>query len=169
MVLVFSDPTLRAYLKVYVNGVEDGGTPFRGNLMTNFSPLQIGKDQGFPGRFFKGLIDEVHVYRSALSAEEIQADSRCRTGKLTGGVMDVRTGMKIAVATVALTPGSFTAVTAGVNTPFGRVGKDHELDNVPVGIYTLTATKPGYIENSQTDVRIPANATAKVDISLTPR
>jgi MSHA biogenesis protein MshQ len=67
----------RGEQKVYVNGVDmpaqaGSTTTSTEALLTNLDPLEIGADQGRPpGREFDGLIDEVKVFRSALTAAEI--------------------------------------------------------------------------------------------------
>ena len=61
-------------IKVYLNGQPQGTpTSVTGSIEPISSPLYIGSDPGSPGRFFKGLIDEVEIYNRALSASEIQA------------------------------------------------------------------------------------------------
>ncbi len=56
---------------IYVNGSALGSSTYSGNLALNDLPLQIGQDQGHPGRYFHGSIDEVRVYDGALSAGEV--------------------------------------------------------------------------------------------------
>ncbi|MGQ0510091.1 MAG: DUF6701 domain-containing protein [Betaproteobacteria bacterium] len=58
---------------IYVNGVVRGSGTFTGGLMTNTDPLQVGSDQGLGGRFFDGQVDEVRVFRHALTAGEVGA------------------------------------------------------------------------------------------------
>ena len=58
---------------IYVNGQESNRRTFSGELINNNDPLQIGQDQGFPGRYFQGSIDEVKIYSGALSATEVDA------------------------------------------------------------------------------------------------
>jgi MSHA biogenesis protein MshQ len=58
---------------IYINGASRGTAAFTGGLLTNGDPLQIGSDQGSAGRFFDGLIDEVRIYGSALSNDEVIA------------------------------------------------------------------------------------------------
>ena len=61
-----------AFQRIYFNGVQDANTNNQGAaLPTNNMPFQVGADQGFAGREFAGLIDEVYVFRSALSASRI--------------------------------------------------------------------------------------------------
>jgi len=56
---------------IYIDGVERASSTRAESLRTNADPLQIGADQGFPGRQFDGLIDEARVYDSALSAAQV--------------------------------------------------------------------------------------------------
>jgi len=62
-----------AFQRIYFNGVADANTNNQaGALVANGMPFQIASDQGFAGRQFPGLIDEVAVFRSALSQPRIQ-------------------------------------------------------------------------------------------------
>ncbi len=56
---------------IYIDGVSRGVNNQSGALTLNNDPFQIGADQGFSGREFDGLIDEVRVYNVALSAADI--------------------------------------------------------------------------------------------------
>lgn len=56
---------------IYINGVAKGTRSYTENLVLNNDPLQIGQDQGISSRFFEGFIDEVHVFKGALSAAEV--------------------------------------------------------------------------------------------------
>jgi hypothetical protein len=56
---------------IYVNGIEKGSRTYTGDLTLNNDPFQIGQDQGISSRFFEGYIDEVHVFKGALTATEI--------------------------------------------------------------------------------------------------
>lgn len=56
---------------IYINGVEKGSSAVTGDLILNNDPLQIGQDQRISSRFFSGFIDEVHIFKGALSATEI--------------------------------------------------------------------------------------------------
>jgi len=57
--------------KIYIDGVERASGTRAESLRTNADPLQIGADQGYPGREFDGLIDEARVYGAALSAAQV--------------------------------------------------------------------------------------------------
>ncbi len=60
--------------RIYVNGVQRASSSFTGNLITNSNPLNIGGDQGYAGRQFNGLIDEVRIYAAAQSQAEVIVD-----------------------------------------------------------------------------------------------
>lgn len=59
-------------LKGYVNAVLDGSAAANGNIgSTNGLTLAIGNDFFTAGRFFNGVIDDVHLYNRALTANEV--------------------------------------------------------------------------------------------------
>lgn len=60
--------------RIYVNGIQLASSSYTGNLITNGNPLHIGGDQGFAGRQFNGLIDEVRVYAAEQSQAEVVVD-----------------------------------------------------------------------------------------------
>ncbi|MHC4659718.1 MAG: LamG domain-containing protein [Planctomycetota bacterium] len=61
---------------IYINGQFDGRESYSGNINTNDQPIRIGSwgDPIGPGetRYFNGAIDEVAIYKRALSSDEIQ-------------------------------------------------------------------------------------------------
>ena len=63
----------RVTLRIYVNGVQVSSRARTQAIATSANPLQIGGDSLF-GQYFSGTIDEVRVYSSARSAEQVQAD-----------------------------------------------------------------------------------------------
>jgi fibronectin type 3 domain-containing protein len=60
-------------LRLYVNGTQVASTAHTGSIATSTNPLQIGGDSIY-GQHFAGLIDEVRVYNTALTASQIQTD-----------------------------------------------------------------------------------------------
>jgi fibronectin type 3 domain-containing protein len=62
-----------ATLRLYVNGTQVAATAHAGTITTSTNPLQIGGDSLY-GQFFKGMIDEVRVYNTALTPAQIQGD-----------------------------------------------------------------------------------------------
>jgi len=157
-----------ATLKVYVDGIEDGSAPTSGILMTNADSLQIGNRKQLPESFFRGAIDDVHLYNRALSAPEIQEAMECGVGTLTGYVRDRATGQNVGSAKVVVLPGSFAAVTEQ-NSPFGTTGGEYRIENIPEGIYAVSVTKEGYVPNTQSSVMIGVDEISTLNIVLNPR
>jgi hypothetical protein len=60
-------------LRLYVNGVQAGSRAVSGAIQVSNRPLRIGGNSVW-GEWFAGRIDEVRIYRRALSAAEVQAD-----------------------------------------------------------------------------------------------
>lgn len=60
-------------LSLYVNGALVKSTTATGNIVTSSGALRIGGDSIW-GEYFNGLIDEVRIYNTALSATQIQTD-----------------------------------------------------------------------------------------------
>jgi hypothetical protein len=62
-----------ATYRFYVNGAQLSSTALAGAITTSNGDLRIGGNSLW-GEWFNGLIDEVRIYRKALTAAEIQAD-----------------------------------------------------------------------------------------------
>jgi hypothetical protein len=60
-------------LRLYVNGTQVSTMALAGTLPVSTGPLKIGGNAVW-GEWYRGLIDEVRVYRRALSAGEVAAD-----------------------------------------------------------------------------------------------
>jgi concanavalin A-like lectin/glucanase superfamily protein len=60
-------------LRLYVNGIQVSSQPPTGDIVTNSYPVQIGGDPIW-GAFPAGIIDEVRIYKRALSQAEILTD-----------------------------------------------------------------------------------------------
>ena len=58
--------------KLYLNGIQDGSKSESGNLVSGSNPLYIGT-QSIGSNPFNGSVDDVHVYRRALSPQEVAA------------------------------------------------------------------------------------------------
>ncbi len=70
-------------LRLFLNGVQVAAKVARGNIATSERPLEIGSDSIY-GQYFDGTIDEVRVYNTALTAEDIQRDMNSPVGQGTG-------------------------------------------------------------------------------------
>ena len=66
-------------LRLYVNGTQVATAAATGAISPSASPLSIGGTATY-GEWFNGRIDEVRVYRVALSQAEIQADMAAPLG-----------------------------------------------------------------------------------------
>ena len=68
-----------ATLRLYVNGVLVASRAATGTPATSTNPLRIGGNAHW-GEYFAGTIDEVRIYKRALSAAEIQTDMNTPVG-----------------------------------------------------------------------------------------
>lgn len=92
--ITFSSATGAGRQRIYINGVADANTnSWTGTLQPNNCPFYIGGDIGtgsgcglLPARNFRGMIDEVKLYNSELSAAEVQADMTL--GRSCSGTFD---------------------------------------------------------------------------------
>src|SRR5205807_3270208 len=60
-------------LKMYVNGTLASTLPLSGSINVSSGVLRIGGDSIW-GEYFNGMIDEVRIYNTALTAAQIQTD-----------------------------------------------------------------------------------------------
>ncbi|WP_042146897.1 MULTISPECIES: DUF6701 domain-containing protein [unclassified Pseudoalteromonas] len=58
---------------IYVDGVSKATRNTTGTLTLDNDPLQIGQDQGFPGRYFNGSIDEIRIFDKYLTQADVAA------------------------------------------------------------------------------------------------
>ena len=63
----------RTTVRLYVNGTQVAQPAATGAIATSTNPLPIGSDAIY-GQYFTGLIDDVRVYNTALTAAQIQTD-----------------------------------------------------------------------------------------------
>ena len=59
-------------IRLYINGVEAASKPQTGAVKSSTDPLWIGGNTPF-GEYFQGLLDELRVYKRALTPAEIQS------------------------------------------------------------------------------------------------
>ena len=62
-----------ATLRLYVNGIEVGSTAVGSSIVTSTDPLRIGGNAVWNDEFFEGLIDEVRIHSTALTAADLQS------------------------------------------------------------------------------------------------
>jgi N,N-dimethylformamidase beta subunit-like, C-terminal/Concanavalin A-like lectin/glucanases superfamily/Galactose oxidase-like, Early set domain/Bacterial Ig domain/Glyoxal oxidase N-terminus len=70
-------------IRLYVNGTQAGTKAQTGNINSSTAPLRFGGDSVW-GEYFNGLIDEVRVYSTALTAAQIATDMNTPVGGGTG-------------------------------------------------------------------------------------
>jgi hypothetical protein len=61
------------YIRLYVNGVEEGTAAYVGSLWTGGDRIQIGNNSGSAG-YLNGTVDEVRIWDRELCANEISAN-----------------------------------------------------------------------------------------------
>jgi hypothetical protein len=91
-----------SYVRLYINGVQAAVAAYSGTIFSGNSDLGIGATvgdsiQGWTDHPYRGLIDEITLYRRALSAAEIQA------------VYQTGTNGKCTTVNVPFTGGSFVS------------------------------------------------------------
>lgn len=58
-------------IRIYVNGKFEASAPLTGKIAVSNSGVNIGRAALFNGRYFRGVIDEVRIYRYALSDKDV--------------------------------------------------------------------------------------------------
>jgi hypothetical protein len=74
-----------ATIRLYVNGTQVASKAQTGNINSSTAPLRFGGDSVW-GEYFTGLIDEVRVYSTALTAAQVQSDMNTPVGGGSGGL-----------------------------------------------------------------------------------
>jgi len=70
-------------IKLFIDGVLKSSTVYAGAISTSDTgSMFIGWDDGQSGRYFNGLIDEVALYKRALTTEEIEASYHKGLGRV---------------------------------------------------------------------------------------
>ena len=69
----------RATIRLFVNGIQVSSLAATGAIASSTNPLSIGGDSIY-GQYFSGLIDDVRVYNTALTAAQIQTDMTTPVG-----------------------------------------------------------------------------------------
>ena len=58
-------------VKAYLNGVLLGYAPLTGKIADSKLPINIGRNPVYNGDYFTGVVDEIRIYKRALSQKEI--------------------------------------------------------------------------------------------------
>jgi len=62
-------------MRLYVDGQEVASGTYSGSLIEKTTPFTIGESTGFPGRVFDGAIDELRIWNTVRTSEEL-ADNK---------------------------------------------------------------------------------------------
>lgn len=116
----------------YINGVESGTIEFTTDNVTNDAPLFIGKSSS--GDYFIGAIDEVRIYRRALSREELR-DYYAVASDRRYSISFVSGSRVMPLNNVTISSGG---VEVFVNTSPGTFAKNWFLINADSGIIDIT-------------------------------
>ena len=88
-------------IAVYVNGVLEGTTAISVARTANTNPLTIGANFVWPGRYWKGQIDEAMVFDRTLSVSEIAALAAASFDTASGTTITIPTGKVIGPVTLS--------------------------------------------------------------------
>ncbi len=134
-------------LVFYINGNEVRRVTTSGNITTSSGSLRIGGNSVW-GDYFKGRIDEIRIYNSALSVREIQADmnkavatssppKRLLGEQTLGSVSDsLPQGTAAAFQTTASVTGQITSLPVYVDTGSAST-------KLVAGLYADSSGRPG--------------------------
>jgi hypothetical protein len=139
-------------VRLYVNGSLVSTTAKSGALATSTNQLQIGGDSLY-GQYFSGLIDEVRVYNTALSAGQIQTDM---VTPISGGTSDTQ------APTQPGTLGANAASSSTINLSWGA-----SSDNVGVTGYQIERCQGSGCSNFSQIATTTGSTTSYSDTSLT--
>jgi hypothetical protein len=126
-------------IRLYLNGVLVASRAAGGTITNSNSPLRIGGNSIWNNEWFNGVIDEVRVYNTALSAEQIQADMNqappAVTYDVSGAISPTGDG---AGASLTIT-GTKTAQTITAN-----ASGQYIFTGIADGTYTIRPSKTGF-------------------------
>ncbi len=92
-------------LKLYVNGALVRTLTMQGPVRSSTGVLRIGGTEAFGGQdYFDGLIDEVRLYRRALSQTEIETDKDTSIADQTSDVEETSLGEPVPTVTYEYSP-----------------------------------------------------------------
>jgi chitodextrinase len=147
-----------AKLQLYINGSLAATRTQTGNIATSTNPLQIGGDSIY-GQYFAGLIDEVRVYNTALTASQIQTDM---TTPIGAGSLPA-----VSLSTNTLT---FASQAVGT-TSIAQAVTINNTGSAPLTITSVTITGVNAIDFGQSNncgTSIAAGGACNVSVTFTP-
>ncbi|GAA4951724.1 hypothetical protein HD597_000164 [Nonomuraea thailandensis] len=72
------------YLRLYVNGTLVASKRENDPIKVTNAPVRIGRDLPQFNKQFKGRIDDIRIYRTALTPEQIQSDMNTPVAQAAG-------------------------------------------------------------------------------------
>jgi hypothetical protein len=126
-----------ASLRLFVNAIEVRNVALSGLIATSTSPLRIGGNAIW-GEYFQGMIDEVRVYRRALTQSQIQTDMAMPVGGTAVPDTTFPTASMTAPANGSVVAATIT-LSANASDNRSVVGVRFLLDGSPIGIEDTTA------------------------------
>ncbi|MFZ5517843.1 MAG: M56 family metallopeptidase [Candidatus Zhuqueibacterota bacterium] len=106
---------------------------------------------------FSWSIGEITNGETAAS-EGMTASHNESTGKITGVVIDVKTGVPLSGATVAIDGTNFKGIS--------DVNGSYTIADVPPGVYNLLASSPGFMSVKVASINVKVNLTTSMDFKL---
>lgn len=58
--------------RIYLDGVSSASLAVTGQINASASNVLLGDNEGSPGRYFTGILDDVRIYKRGLTAEEVR-------------------------------------------------------------------------------------------------
>lgn len=84
--ITWSAPNDGAQVCLYVDGRSAGACTAAAPIYYQQDLIAIGRDGGYNGAYFAGIIDNVDIYPAALSAQRVQAHYQAAMTNPTGGL-----------------------------------------------------------------------------------
>ncbi len=168
------------YMRIYINGVMAGEREVIGTITVNPNPLTVGFHNGYEGiesEYYKGSIDEIRIWRRALTQCEIANNLTCELQ--AGGQNGLVSYFKLNQGVAGLLNNLLTGV---VNSVSGRAGAtlsnfgllgltSNWVDGIVSGACTVYNPPVVTVSSSQTSYllgsTVQLNATGGVSYSWT--
>jgi len=168
------------FMRIYINGILAGEKEVIGTITVNTNPLTVGYHNGFEGiesEYYKGSIDEIRIWRRALTQCEIANNRTCElpASGQSGLVSYFKLNQGVAGLVNNLLTGVTNSVAGGANATLSNFGLFGTVSNWVDGIasgtcaefappvVSVTSTQTSYLEGST----IQLNATGGVSYSWT--
>ena len=150
-------------VKLYVNGVLDTSAPQTITPLVNTSSLLLGKFGGDVD-YAKSIIDEVRIYKAALSQPQVQTDMQngIVAPPSPAGTYSISGKVSGSPATLTL-----SGTASGVTTTDSA--GNHSFSGLNNGSYVIAPSQPGYaFTPSTTSMSINGASVAGVNFTATP-